>query len=237
MIIISKSQYRFVFCTTILATIFFVTACNAYTLSTPTAEFSTFTQAPSTTPTFVPIQTVVANPDYLQECKEQYPNSAQGPADFLGIDAGKVTRDQIIEYIGAPNQIYDSGGKYEQWSYDGFVITINQNNFISIFVSAEKYMLSLADILDEFGCPNVIFALDTQQEASGRYFETEFVYYNIGVSFTFTVLPVPLDKSTTSISYFRTAPDISAFLVQSEGYYDYPNIAKAISWHEAVNDR
>ena len=201
--------------------------------ATPFDLLSTSTVSPS-----MMAATLVSNTNYMQECKRINPEIRQGQIDYLNIYPGQTRVEDIEAMIGKPIKRNDPSANDREWHYDNFNVYIKRGNDVvdSILVFGDtQFMVSLEYLVKEYGCPDLIYAIDKSEDyPSGAYSFTEFIYFRNGVEFAFDSFPVHLSDLPVFIDFF-----VPQFLEEYSYNYIYPNyeVGKPVTWDEAVIER
>ncbi len=179
-------------------------------------------------------KTLVADPEYLRDCMIVGSPRQHIQLDYLDIFPGQSTDENVKTLLGDPLE-RNHVKKIEEWVYSGFNIYLESNIVTSIDVYDDvQIMVSLKELISEYGCPDLIFAIDTSiDQPAGNYDLTKFIYYNNGVEFFFPDFPVSLSDVPISIGFFK-AESLESYL-ERYNYDNYgPENGKLVSWNEAV---
>lgn len=197
---------------------------------------------PTLLPTLVPLETLVADPNYMKGCLAINPTKYKKQADFMNIYPGVTPPYEIEILLGkadtVTNQSFSVEGE-EAHSYKALKATIFidvRTHVVDVIDIHPTNPPSLREIVKLYGCPDVIYAIDTNYELTGKYSATLLVYYRYaGISFSFDNLPIEEDAKPRYIYYFfpglkflenayNLEPPTYAYLA---GYLP-------ITWYEAV---
>jgi hypothetical protein len=141
------------------------------------------------------------------------PTSRQHPAkqaDYKGILPGVTTAEELIHLLGEPVQRLHYEPGVAEWLYpyeDGpgnFPVGIRDGKVESIYrVYDHEEKLRLSEIIAQFGCPDVVYAVELYSEhPSGNYSAVSLIYLQRGLELTTPSLPVELDDEASQIWYF-----------------------------------
>lgn len=188
------------------------------------------------TPTLSPAEqaaTLISAPDYLQECKQINPNKIQEQVSYHNIYPGKTKVDEVVALLGNPNKKTELS-ESEEWEYDEVSIYVSRNIVKDIyFRSIKPIPKSILQLVSEYGCPDIVFADDTQIEPTGDYDSTIFVYFENGFNFSFNHFPVESHEIPDDIHFFKPLSREESLL---QIRHDDPNEkdGKPVFWSEAV---
>ena len=89
----------------------------------------------------------------------------------------------------------------------------------------------LAPVFRQYGCPDVVFAVDLSEHKSGQYSATFLVYLQRGVEFTIRQFPVDLSNEIIATQYFSPG-SLEDFLYENPSLQS-EIVAKQVSLEEA----
>lgn len=180
----------------------------------------------------VMLATMIANPEYIRECKETFPAAGKGQVYFLKISPGLTTKEEVERELGAPLK---RSIQEVEWQYNAYNIYFTGNIVDVVLVYDSNLMkAAFAKFLEDYGCPDLVYAFDKSEDhPSGHYTMTRFIYLKAGVEFAFQNYPIRLTDDPINIEYFKPQ-SLEEYLVHS-GYDNYSlDAAKTVSWGDAV---
>lgn len=197
---------------------------------------------PKYTPSqIIPTQTVsihefISNHESLTSCLELNPQESTQQAQYNNIYPGKTSSNDLLSLLGEPTNKLSYGSEVN-WLYDKSPVSIVVVNDVvdQIYVNNyESSALNLKQIVEEYGCPKLIYVTDRSEHSSGKYDSTVFLYTEIGVEFWFDGTLISLSSTSRESRYFK--PMSLADYIQS--YKDYLYIDSPISepvyWDDVV---
>ena len=92
----------------------------------------------------------------------------------------------------------------------------------------------MKDIILKYGCPDLIFAIDSSiDQPSGTYNWTKFIYLGDGLEFLFKSFPVLLSDIPKSVTFFKPQSLESYMKLSNYTNFDLKE-GKPVSWRETV---
>jgi hypothetical protein len=208
----------------LLALMLFITSCTTKTL----------TEAPILvlTPT-TDIAALRSSPDYMRGCLMLNPQVHSSQANYRGIYPGRTTASEVRQRVGEPLKANDFSEL--SWEYDRFTILFKEEVVTQIFADddGERLTSNLRDVINTYGCPEVIYGVDINEDPGGEYSRTLFVYLNLGVQFMFDKLPVKLTDTVDRVDYFE--PSTLSNYHNIFTYLSIPNKSRPLKWNGAVH--
>jgi hypothetical protein len=149
--------------------------------------------------------TALCSPTSLQHTVEQ--------TNYKGVFPGVTTADELIHLLGEPVQRLNYEPGVAEWLYpyeDGpgnFPVGIRDGKVEGIYrVYDYEEKPRLSEILVQFGCPDVVYAVELYSEhPSGNYSAVSLIYLQGGLELTIPSLPVELDDEASQIWYFASS--------------------------------
>jgi hypothetical protein len=213
-----------------LAVIFLVliAACG----SQPSSPIVGSSTPPATIPTFVDAETLVAHPDYMVDCRSKYPQISQSQVGYKDIYPGTTTKESLQKMLGSPSKKIQLLESETEWLYDSsLALFLEQDRVAEIFIFNDL-LKPLQNYLILYGCPDVMFVIDTNQHPSGNYDTLLLVYHSIGLTLMFDKFPVQNTDTPIQASFF-SAGTLDDFLARKQFLEDSTK-AKPIFWLEAI---
>jgi len=181
----------------------------------------------------------VSNPEYNKDCKKIKSSSYPDPIDFLGISPGETTEDGVISALGEPSEVSKSGEE-TNWFYDNrkdvffSIIFVNKTATRIDLVNTSKYQPTLLSIVEKYGCPSIIQALDTSEEPNGMYTRFLFSYPENGVEFWFEFGDINLASVPKEIKYFKPKTLSDYIKYWGDSFFVDSPVMKPIDWSAVV---
>lgn len=204
----------------------------------PTPAGATATPRSPTALTNEAVETLVASPSYVADCRSLSTTVRSGQMSYRGVVPGQSTYDDVTRLLGNPatkEPIYD------EWLYDDGVNVTFSNEAVPVVETIDVYSGSgldqmsapLGAVVKDYGCPELIYAYDTAiDNLSGNYTITVFAYPSMGIEFQIPNYPVSLTARPDEI-YFFGSDSLSNYLSKHQGILS-PNKAIILSWDQAV---
>lgn len=191
--------------------------------STPVA---TMTRLATLTPSVTPTSAHAA-------CSELFPAKLTGQVDYRGVLAGSTTTDELEGLLGTPTEIYNYEPGNQEWIYvesdiDGATVSIQDGVVVAIGVGPENGLATLREILELYGCPEVVFAVDLGEEKSGIYSGTELLYLENGLRFIFYRLPLALTDNL-GLGVYEAPKSVEQFLYENPDYQSEDSVQQITS--------
>jgi hypothetical protein len=163
-------------------------------------------------PTLIqPSGKVIHDSSYLQDCRLQYPTKNDRQVDFRNVYPGITTVPDMLEKFGQPNKSSgddDQGYQYiyinkeRGYSYDFFT---KDHIIKGVSVDDPEIVVPLKDILNKYGCPDLIVAESGEDDTIGApiiFNGVSFTYLNAGLLIRFDGYPIE----------YTSIPDVFAFM-------------------------
>jgi hypothetical protein len=214
---------------------FLLTACMPEKDRGKTQEIASPTPLPAHAPSAAGLAaTLIADPQYMKDCKTISAPRLRDQQDYLEIFPGQSTDEDVKTRLGNPRE-QNHFEKTEEWVYGGFNIYIEDGVVSSIEAYEDaQIMVNLSQLNLEYGCPDLILAIDTSiDRPTGNYDLTKFIYLNNGIEFVFLDFPVSLADNPTSVVFFMPQ-SAESYLEQSHLENLSLENGKPVWWGEAV---
>ena len=177
--------------------------------------------------------TLIADKDYNTGCPS-YADSPSQPDQlgYRGIYPGQ-TMDQVLEAFGMPMDKTKIMGM-DIWSYDKVGIHFIDDKIKIMYVEGDEALLvSVNGIVQNYGCPNLIYINDSKEEPTGDYDVTTFVYYDLGVEFLFYKYPLSTTDIPSSATFF-VITTLKNYMESSGWAENHPDAGRLVPWAETV---
>ena len=158
------------------------------TLLTPTKQFTTSGTTNLSSP-----------------CSTSVTTNPPSQVSYHGVYPGMTTVTTLEDILGVPIDVHSYEPGLEEWIFQlqeekgVFPIRIRDGMVTSIVVPDN---MSLASVFRQYGCPDVIFAVDLSEHKSGQYSATFLVYLQLGIAFTIRQFPVDSFDESITTHYF-----------------------------------
>jgi hypothetical protein len=158
---------------------------------------------------------------------------------FGGVFPGVSTYADVTNLLGEPNEKGYGGTQRTQWRYDGVSVLFDDGKgvveVIEVFrgEAFDRMALPLRDLIEKYGCPEIIYAYDEGEEKSGHFSATSFAYPNLGIEYDFRGTPVSLDSRPEDIDLYASEA-ISDYLLDRKQTLQDPEATVVLRWDEAV---
>jgi len=191
---------------------------------------------PEPTPTIVYIEDVfklLTTSEYLKECKSIYSKHPTNQISYKGILPEKSTKQDVENFLGPPLDIKE--GLIETWEYNDELGIVFEDSFVkSIWIHNDTdVLLPLEQIVESYGCPDIVIAYDLNEHPSGNAGMTSFVYHNIGLEINYYSFPVNIDQKPDQI-IFEKKETLSEYLERMKDVLEIPNKTIFPSWYKTV---
>lgn len=202
-------------------------ALSSIVLTLLSCTSGSVTEALDQTPTStLNLETFESNTNYLADCKNITSKKVDAQVGYRSIYPGRTPKEEVEGILGKPLRVNETS-----WEYDDAAIILDDSLVRQVFASPDKNTI-LKDMIQEYGCPDIIYALDIHEEHQGIYSRLLFIYAGIGLDFTVDKYPAELHESVTNTSYF--VPGTLEYYSQEIYPLDVPNTSKLVSWSEAI---
>ena len=150
---------------------------------------------------------------------------------FDAITPGKTNQETVQDYLGKPAEIMEDGQSV-YWDYDTennpegtLRIAFDTNTTIVIWMEFYNQGLLVADLIDRYGEPVVVFQTDVSPHGSGDFYRSIFAYPETGIhGIVHSYLPTEQDEV---FSLLREEPrDSSSLLFEIEE----SSLARVLEW-------
>ncbi len=166
------------------------------------------------------IKTATYNDEYMKECKLKYPAAYTQQAGFQEMYPGITTKDELIDQLGQPDDYTESNTRDEYLYFDSRAGSVDhfimKDNLVTgIRVQSDtEILLPLRDILETYGCPDLIFAIapgDDVEDTPLVFSETFLVYLEAGIRINLDSYPIKYSSNPFQI-YFVVPDSVSDYL-------------------------
>ena len=208
-------------------------SCFPQKTHSETPSFVITSALPTSTPSVVNVaQTLMADPQSMQDCKTVSSQIRNGQMDYRKIIPGQTMSQKVEELLGKPEEVSTSKG--EKWFYDGYLISFRNKMVDSIYVDNDpKILVQLNTIITNNGCPDLIMALDIKEEPTGGYEATQIIYLELGVEYFFGAFPISL-SSIPEFASFAEHQTLEKYFQKSGLTNLSPAAGIPVSWDQAV---
>lgn len=179
-------------------------------------------------------QTLVADPQYLADCRAVWGHSLDAQQGYYGIIPGWANQEDVWKLVGDPLEV-DITSEGSEWTYKGYAVEFTGGVVASVYVDDDpRILVSLRELISKYGCPDLIFAFDNSiDQPSGSYNITIFTYLSKGIGLYMGDFPVSLSDVPYLVEY--SAPtSLEKYLEERPDMADSLVVAKPVSWGEAV---
>ncbi len=154
------------------------------------------------------VASIVNQDNYLKGCREKYNSAPEAQMGFNDIYPGVSTVDDVLERFGKPYEKNEIGNGEEEYFYSdkitsfAYFFYITNDVVESITISKDKVLLDVQDVLETYGCPNLIVAgIEDSHSNSNSLNGINFWYLKSGVVIGFNRYPIKLSTPYVAISY------------------------------------
>lgn len=200
----------------------------------PTTQAVTSTS--ETTPTTLYVEDIfklLTTTEYLKECKSIYLNNLTNQVSYKGVLPEKSTKQDVENLLGPP--LNTKEGLIETWEYNDELGIVFEDTFVkSIWIHNDvDVMLPLEQIVENYGCPNIVIAYDLSEHPTGNAGMTSFVYHNIGLEVNYYSFPVNIDQKPDQI-IFEKKETLSEYLERMKDVLEISGKAMFTSWDQTI---
>lgn len=195
-----------------------------------TANVPTETTIPLPTST-MDIVVLRSRPDYMAGCLELNSNVYGTQANYRGIYAGLTRDSDVLALVGEPLKINNLVDR--SWEFEKFSVIFDKTVVTQVLADDDGKIQNgnLADMIGEYGCPEIIYAVDINEHPFGEYSRLLFTYPKIGFDFTIDNIPAKLSDRISATSYYVP----TTFEAYTERFaLMIPNASKPLIWADAV---
>lgn len=216
---------------------FYVSSCASSNNSSSNNQPAVM-QSPVSTLTVQDVESIINSENYLKECRLKYPIVNSQQIGFLEVYPGITTKDELIAQLGQPNKFSKTDQVEEYLYFDAsksyayhFYVTKNVVSDISIG-SDIRQLDSLKNILEKYGCPDLVIAellSDDPFAIPSEYNTTYFQYLKAGLWIRFEGYPINYSDMPTVISFEKPLSLISFLELRFN-----PQASKVVPFSEAI---
>jgi hypothetical protein len=171
-------------------------------------------------------------------CSSPSPNDSHVQIGYRNIYPGQTTAETLEDLFGSPIRVINYDPGKQEWLYEyeleegigTFPIRVEDGVVVSISLQ-EK--IPLGTILEQYGCPDVVFAVDMSEHNSGQYSGTSLIYLELGVMFIVEQFPLQIFDVESSRTHYFKPGSLDDFLLYHPSF-QYENVAKQIYFGDAL---
>jgi hypothetical protein len=178
----------------------------------------------------VSIETLRADPGYMAGCKEFNPISMNEQAGYQGIYPFITTQEEVSNILGTPLRINEFNEI--SWEYGKLDVVFDKKIVSELYVVGDD-VTTLKDLIVQYGCPDVIYALDINEHPFGEYSRLLFLYPSIGFDFTIDHIPAKMNDIVYDMRYFK--PGALDDYKNMFFTLSVPNASKPMTWDRSVH--
>ena len=176
------------------------------------------------------VERIVYDDDYLKGCQESFSKAPTSQVGLKEIYPGRSTPDDLLKKFGEPSQYSETNDIQEYYysdSLSSFVYRfyIKKGYVESIIVSADNELLSsLQELLEHYGCPNLIVAENLTEgavAAPASFDAITFWYLDGGLWIHFDSYPITNADKPFSLG-FEAPKSLSSFTFDQDTYTPVP---------------
>ena len=177
-------------------------------------------------------QTLVANTNYLDQCKTLNPLKLTEQLPYQKIWPGKTTESEVESILGAPDKKSVFRDEINLVYGSNLGILVRNGVVESILISPEdESRLTLEEVILKNGCPDLVLAVNTTEDQVG-YNSIRFIYITLGLEVSFAHYPANLNDRVDTIRYFPSMTVQEYF--EKNGWAGLRWSAQPIEWNDAV---
>lgn len=184
----------------------------------------------------VSIHEFISNRESLAVCLELNPQESTQQAHYNNIYPGKTSGDDLLSLLGEPTNKLSYGSE-ANWLYDKSPVSIVVINDLVDQIYVDNYespALNLKQIVEEYGCPKLIYVTDRSEHSSGKYDSTVFVYTEIGVEFWFDGTSISLSSTSRESRYSKPISLADYTQLYKDFLYIDSPISEPVYWDDVV---
>jgi hypothetical protein len=220
--------------------VFLLTSCISQQVAVE-KQIPTPTDRAESTPA-ISVYDYVSSSNYKKECLEINPATVRAQAGYLGMYPGITRASDMKVALGEPIRIIN-GIRETTWYYHNKpknLISVSITDNIVTRITDVNYDLtnpSLKEIVQEYGCPDIIQVVDRSEHSAGNYDAITLSYPQIGVEFWFEFNnKVHLTSAPSEIRYIKPM----ALREYIQWYSPFLSInspmMKPVFWEEVIGD-
>jgi hypothetical protein len=186
----------------------------------------------------IDIEKLLADPDYLAECKSINPSKSDKQAGYLGVYPGITHPNDVETLLGKPLNsgiINEPSAKYRMTNYQTFSVRIDLAGSKTEFIHVNKdtHYPTALEIISQYGCPDMVYKRSLDEEGDSNYSTVVFIYHKkVGLRVDFEQYPLSLKSNAYSILYF--IPDTAENVLKLFGFYHADGYAAPATWDDAI---
>ena len=180
-------------------------------------------------------QTLVSNPNYLDQCKSLNPIKLTEQIYYKNILPGKTKASEVESILGTPQErsVFE-GVTNLVYGDTEFFVSIENDVVTYIVVDPDtetRLPITLEEVVLRYGCPDVMLAFNTKEDQVG-YNSVSFIYSTIGMEVRFPNFPTSLGSNANNISYFPSMTVQEFF--EKYSWAEIRFFAQPVEWNEAI---
>ncbi|HET9907418.1 MAG TPA: hypothetical protein VFQ23_12270 [Anaerolineales bacterium] len=180
-------------------------------------------------------QTLVSNPNYLDQCKSLNPIKLSEQISYKNVWPGKTKASEVESILGTPQEKSSfDGGTNLVYGKSEFFVSVENGLVTYIVVDPNpetNLSITLEEVILRHGCPDVILAFNTTEDQSG-YNSVRLIYSTIGMEISFANYPTSLGSSALNTSYFP--PMTVQEFFDTYSWTEMRFFTQPVEWSEAI---
>jgi hypothetical protein len=197
---------------------------------------------PAKTGTAIPVYDYISRPEHKKDCPGTNPSTILSQISYRDVYPGITSANDARDVLGEPTDIIEDGAE-TNWLYDNYPVDIVSviiiNNIVDR-IGIDTYDISnssLREIVEEYGCPSLIYITDRSEHSAGNYDVATFSYPDIGVEFWFDGIKLTQSSVPSEIRYFEPISVVDYVQLYKEILYIDSPMSEPVYWHEVVVDK
>ena len=181
------------------------------------------------------VQTLVSNPNYVDQCKTLNPSKLTEQISYKNIWPGKTKASEVESILGTPQEssVFQGVTTLVYGATESFVQI--ENGVVTYIVvdpdTETRFPITFEEVVLRYGCPDLVLAVNTTEDQVG-YNSVRFIYSMIGMEVSFAGYPTNLGSSSDNISYFPPVTVQEYF--EKNGWAAIRFFTQSVEWTEAV---
>ena len=180
-------------------------------------------------------QTLVSNPNYLDQCKTLNPLKLTEQISYKNIWPGKTKASEVEAILGTPQE-RSTFGVVTTLVYGDTEFFVEIENGVVTYIVVDpdeetKLPITLEEVILRYGCPDLVLAVNTTEDQVG-YNSIRFIYSIIGMAASFPNFPTSLGSNANNISYFPSMTVQDFF--EKYSWAEIRFFAQPVEWSEAI---
>lgn len=182
----------------------------------------------------------VSSEGYANGCAQANLNLQLSQISYREVYPGVTTLQNVKGKIGEPSHIIKDGREinlfYDKSPSEIASIIIVDDVVDRIDVDNYNSSLSLKKVVEMYGCPNLIYATDRSENATGKYNAVTFSYPELGFELWLEGTRVTLENIPNELRYFVPMSLKDYIDLHSDILYFKSPISIPVRWSEVVID-